>query len=202
MELLKVRMPEPRLEQLLAEDARMAYEPLNMGLSPLLLDFGPDAPWKPNPALWQWSAQQVLPKIETLLHSWPSHPGFWKAWLAWARFHPSRPSVLTFAGTLTLWQPRDKWISSLPPEVHRAVAGELRSDHNYPEMARWLKEAWDGLDKTPAAEVNPGYWEYLKKEREKMREGIVAPLLEALRMMKREGEAKAVETTYREMMNR
>jgi hypothetical protein len=144
----------------------------------------------------------VLPKVEVLLRSWPSHPGYWKAWLAWARFHPAKISVVAFADTLTLWQPREKWIGSLPPEVHRAVADELRRERNYPEMVRWLMEAWEGLDKTPAPKVDPDSWAYIKKEREKVREAVVVPLKEALRMLRREEEAKAVETTYREMMNR
>jgi hypothetical protein len=202
MALLKARMPEPRLEELLAEDARATFEPENMGLTPLLLDFGPDASWKPDPRLWQWSAQQVLPRLESLLRAWPSHPGFWKAWLAWARFHPSRPSVVSFAGTLSLWQSRDQWIGALPPEVHRTVATELRADKNYPEIVRWLEDAWRGVDKTPAAKVDPDTWSYLKPEREKLREGIVTPLAESLRMLKRDPVARAVEAAYKAMMIR
>lgn len=202
MALLKARMPEPRLEELLAEDARATCEPEHMGLTPLGLDFGPDASWKPDPRLWQWSAQQVLPRLERLLRAWPSHPGFWKAWLAWARFHPSRPSIVSFAGTLSLWQSRDRWIGALPPEVHRMVAGELRADKNYPEMLRWFEDAWRGVDKTPAANVDADDWIHLKSEREKLRGSIVIPLVESLRMLNRDPEARAAEAAYKVLLTR
>lgn len=200
-DLLKTRMPEPRLEELMAEDARMICEPDPQGAG--LLDFGPDAPWKPKVDLWQWSSQQVLPRIEAGLRSWPQSRRLWEGWLAWARFHPANPSVAALANSLTLWRPRATWVGNLPPEVHRAMADELRKDRNYLELARWLGDAWAAVDKTPPSQLDPpDSWEYLKPEREKLHGAIVAPLAEALRFLKREGEAKAVEATYAEMMKR
>jgi len=46
-------------------------------------------------------ARTAADQVESLLRRWPSHPGGWKAWLAWARFHPARPSLVAFARTLT-----------------------------------------------------------------------------------------------------
>jgi len=57
--------------------------------------------------MWQWSSQQVLPNLETLLHAWPSQIGLWQAWLSWARFHPARPSVVAFEHRLPTWRAKD-----------------------------------------------------------------------------------------------
>jgi hypothetical protein len=200
--ILKARMPEPRLEPLLAEDASVAFTaPYVYGGTPPL-DFGPDAPWKPDPALWQWSAQQVLPRVEARLRSWPSDPGLWRVWLAWAPFHPSRPSVVAFADTLPVLRSRSAWLGSLPPEVLGAVAQELRRVRNHPELVRWLGEAWEGLDRSPGSQVDPAFWPYLVKDREKLRQALVTPLAEAYRALGRLDEAKALEADYLEMMKR
>jgi hypothetical protein len=199
--VLKRRMPEPRLEPLLAEDARVAFE-MPFDLGPVPVDFGPDAPWKPDPSLWQWSAQQVLPRVEALLRSWPSRAGLWKAWLSWAKFHPSRPSVVAFADTLVIMRSRQAWLGSLPLAVHAAVTQELRKDRNHPELIRWLGDAWEGLDRRPASKVPPGIWPSLAKEREQLREALVAPLAEAYRALGRQDDAKALEAAYQEMMKR
>jgi len=201
MALLKTRMPEPRLERVLAEDARAAFQPADFGFQDYPLDFGPDAPWKPDPALWQWSAQQVLPRLETLLRSWPNQQAVWKAWLAWARFHPDRPSVVAFSGTLTLWTSRERWMGGLPLEVLRAVTEELRRDRNYPELVRWLGAAWRArLEEhrnttTTMVDERRKNWEALGP-------ALVTPLAEMLRLTARPDQAREVETTYRDMLAR
>ncbi len=199
--LLKARMPEPRLERVLAEDARAAFPPAEMGFQDYPLDFGPDAPWKPDPALWQWSAQQVLPRLESLLRSWPNQQAVWKAWLAWARFHPERPSVVAFSGTLTLWTSRERWMGGLSLEVLRAVTEELRRDRNYPELARWLDAAWRAR-LAQRRNTTTTYVEEQRKDWEALGPALVAPLVETLRLIGRPDQARDVETTYRDIMAR
>jgi len=196
--LLKARMPEPRLERILAEDARACYPPAEYGFLNYVLDFGPDAPWKPDPTLWQWSAQQVLPRLEVLLRSWPNQPAIWKAWVAWARFHPARPSVVALAGTLTLWTDRERWIGRLPLEVLRAVTEELRRDRNYPELARWLGTAWEARARRKGRALQG--WE--RDQWEALGPALVTPLVETLRLTGRPDQAREVETTYRDILAR
>lgn len=202
MALLIPRMPEPRLEPLLAEDARVASGTPSLGLPPHLLAFGPDAPWMPDPALWQWSSQQVLPRIETLLRSWPRRKDYWKDWLAWARFHPSKPAVTDFAGSLTIWGDATRWLGSLPPEVAQAIVAELRRTGDFSGMVRWLGGIWEGTDHTPAASLTEQAWTWEKNDREKLLQAVVEPLCEAYCVLKRPEDAKAAETTYRLMMAR
>ena len=198
MALLKARMPEPRLEPILAEDARACYPPAEHPIFNYALDFGPDAPWKPDPALWQWSAQQVLPRLEVLLRSWPDQPAIWKAWVAWARFHPARPSVVALAGTLTLWTDRERWIGLLPLEVLRAVTEELRRDRNYPELARWLGTAWEARARRSDGALQD--WE--REQWVALGPALVTPLAETLRLTGRPDQARGVETTYRDILAR
>ncbi|BDU71737.1 hypothetical protein [Mesoterricola silvestris] len=195
--LLKARMPDKRLEPLLAEDARAAHLPGMSGSSPYGLDFGPDAAWKPDPALWQWSAQQVLPGLERLLRSWPSAPDPWKAWLAWARFHPDRPSVVALARTLVLWTPEERWMGQLPLDVLQAVTEELRRDRNYPELARWLGAAWEARSAT----VGRGLPSWQRPEWQAMGPALVQPLAETLRLLGLREKALEVEKTYRNALS-
>lgn len=195
MALLAARMPEPRLEPLLAEDARIAFDA--PGTVPAA-----SAPWKPNPALWQWSAQQALPRIEALLRSWPSDPGLWRAWLAWARFHPLKPSVTVLARDLAVWGGRSRWLGALSPEAHQAVAAELRKGGDYEEIVRWLGDAWEGMDRRPGDQLTDGEWEALRAYRQKLRPAVVAPLAEAYRMLERPEDALALEAAYHLMMVR
>lgn len=199
--LLKARMPEPRLERVLAEDARAAFQPEEFTFQDYPLDFGPNAPWKPDPALWQWSAQQVLPRLETLLRSWPNQQAVWKAWLAWSRFHPDHPSVVAFSGTLTLWTSRERWMGGLSLEVLQAVTEELRRDRNYPELVRWLDAAWQArlgerrMTRTTLVEERRKAWEELGS-------ALVTPLADTLRLTGRPDQAHDVETTYRDILSR
>ena len=199
--VLKARMPEPRLERVLAEDARVAFQPAEMGFLDYPLDFRPDAPWKPDPALWQWSAQQVLPRLETLLRSWPNQQAVWKAWLAWARFHPDRPSVVAFSGTLTLWTSRERWMGGLSLEVLQAVTEELRRERNYPELVRWLDAAWQARLEQRRTTTTTMVDER-RKDWEELGPALVTPLAETLRLTGRPDQAREVETTYRDILSR
>jgi hypothetical protein len=202
LKLLMTRMPEPRLEPRLAADARATCLPSVVMMGAEYLDFGPDAPWKPDEALWQWSAQQVLPQVEAQLRSWPSHAGLWRSWLAWARFHPAHPSPVALADTLPLWGDRDAWVGPLPMEVHLAVAAELRRTRAYPQLAAWMEAAWAHVGKEAGTEVEAGEWEDRKTLLERLRPAVVDPLVESLRLLQRTEEARQVELTYRRMITR
>ena len=205
LELLKHRMPEPRLEPTLAEDARVVMASLyEMAFPPLPLDFGPKAPWKPDPSLWQWSALQVLPRLEQLLRSWPNNASYWQAWTAWSRFHPLRPSPRDLARTLELRGTQESWMRDLNPAVHGAVSDALKRDPDYRAMADWLLDAWDVQDHTPANEVPADQWEqpWRAEHLEALKQGIIIPLTEALVALGLPREADAIKLEFRRMTRR
>ena len=81
-DLLLKRMPDRRLEPLLAQDAAQAL---------VTLEFDPQAPWKPDPEVWGQAAQQALPQLEQALRAWPNRIHLWQAWISWAPVPPVPP---------------------------------------------------------------------------------------------------------------
>jgi hypothetical protein len=188
---LLARMPEPRLEPTLARDAAVAR---------IALDFGPDAPWKPDPDLWAAAAQEALPRIEEELRSWPGRTSLWAAWIGWARFHPRQPSVLAMAQSLPYWSPRSDWRAGLPFQVQRAVAGELRRQGSFDLMRTWFRAAWDALDQRPLASLRPGERSWVLERRREEDTAVFQPLREALRALRCGQEQMEVERAFGAMI--
>jgi len=201
LELLKARMPEPRLEPLLVEDERAVWHSdLGKGMP---LPFGPEAPWHPDPALWQWAATQALPILQDKLEQWPGSGALWIDWVFWSQFHPAKPSPAALAGTLPIWGPRERWAMVLPIEVHRAVGQALRARGDRKGMVEWYTWAWEAQPRTPATELSQDEWDgYLQKSLKEFGEAVVKPLEEALVALGRSGEARDVERTFRTMTTR
>lgn len=186
------RMPNGHLEPALAEDARLGKVPVEIR----------SKAWTPNPELWQWAALKVLPEAERELQAWPTRTSAWRLWMAWARFHPSNPSPLSFARTLPVWGSGSRWASRLPKEVHATVAEELRAAGRFEEMRAWFQEAWDGLDKRPLPSFRAygNFRAMILQQRREQGESIAAPLKEALTVLRRTAEAKQVDEALREML--
>lgn len=192
--LLEARMPEPRLEARLVEDERLALH--GDDAKAPLLTFGPEAPWHPDPALWQWAALQMLPVLQARLERWPGSPSLWLDWVAWSRFHPAKPSPVALARSLTFWErPRT---AELPPSVHKAVAQALRARGDLKGLSEWLWEAWEAMPRTPAADYTEENWNGFARESLKdLGEAVVKPLEEVLTALGRSTEAREVERTFR-----
>ena len=130
-DLLLRRMPDPRLEPILAEDAARAL--VDPGVRPRgLLEARPRTvgrrrPTGPAPA---WSRPSA-PGPTAPTCGAPGSPGPGST--------PARPSVLALAQGTAFWSPRGDWRGWLPYEVHRAVAAELRAQGNYPAMREWFR---------------------------------------------------------------
>lgn len=183
LDLLRARMPNRHLEERLVEDARL-----------LRARIQGDETWTPDPGLWQWAAQQVLPTLEADLERWPDRAEGWRAWIAWARLHARTPSALEFARRLPQWDLDPAWSSQLPPEVHKAVAEELRSRGRFEEQREWFQAAWEGLDRRPARRGPGGRVPpWLANQRRPLREAIVDPLREALQVLRRDAELLALD---------
>jgi hypothetical protein len=181
-ELLLKRMPNPALEPLLALDAREAFIPP---------PFEPEASWHPDPDLWQKTALLVLPVLEAQLRRWPMDDRTWKAWAAWSRFHPDKPSVLSLARNLPLRPGLAP--TSLPPAAQEAVASEFRRLGDPAGMRAWFLAALEGMEAYACAVEDPVRPGPRRAPGPGMREAVLAPLREALKALGRPEELREVE---------
>jgi hypothetical protein len=191
-QLLK-RMPDRRLEGLLAEDAAAAQ---------ITLEFDPQAPWKPDPEIWAAAAATVLPALEAELRAWPNRSYLWRAWVSWARFHPVQPSVLGLAQSVAFWSPRWDWRAWLPFEVQREVAGELRRQGNYTAMRDWFRAVWETIDHRPLRSLHPSERAWVLERRRDEATTVYKPLDEALGALQCTAEQAELERQFAEMMGR
>jgi hypothetical protein len=192
-DLLVKRMPDRRLEPLLAQDAAQILAPL---------EFDPQAPWRPDPELWGQAALQALPALEQLLRSWPNRPYLWQAWLSWARFHPARPSVLALVQSVSFWSPRGDWRGWLPYEVQRAVAAELRAQGDFATMRDWFRGIWEQLDRRPLRQLHRGERSWVLERRREEETAVYRPLRDALAALESTAELAELERTFGEMVGR
>ncbi len=192
-DLLLRRMPDPRLEPILAQDAARAL---------VTLEFAPSASWKPDPELWADAAQQALPRLEQAIRSWPNRTYLWRAWFSWARFHPRHPSVLALAQGTVFWSPRGDWRGWLPYEVHRAVAAELRAQGNYPAMREWFRSVWEHLDHRPLTSLPNHERAWVMERRREEETAVFRPLREALQVLGCNDERQELERVFGEMTGR
>jgi hypothetical protein len=192
-DLVMRRMPDRRLEATLAEDAARTHA---------VLEFGPDAEWKPDPGLWSGAASQVLPGLEQLIRTWPNRTHLWRAWITWARFHPARPSVLGLIQSTAFWSPRGEWRAWLPYEVQRAVAAELKRQGSFNAMRDWFQPVWDSLDQRPLRAIYPGEQKWVLERRREEETAVFQPLRDALAALDCTREQAELERAFGEMIGR
>jgi len=197
-ELALGRMPDPRLEATMAEDAAQAL---------VALEFDPKAAWKPDPEVWGAAAMQALPNLEPLVRAWPNRTYLWRAWLSWARFHPARPSVLALAQSVPFWSwspqgDRNAWRAWLPYEVQRAIAEEMRRTGNFTAMRDWFQGVWEALDHRPLSQVYRGERTWVLERRREEETSVYLPLREALTALQCTEELAELDRVFGEMMGR
>ena len=192
-DLLMRRMPDRRLEATLAQDAARTQA---------VLEFDPDAGWKPDPALWADAAAEALPGLERLIHAWPNRTQLWRAWISWARFHPARPSILALVQGTSFWSPGEEWRAWLPYEAQRAVAAELKRQGNFMAMREWFQGVWDGLDHRPLRALHPGERKWVMERRREEETAVFRPLRDALAGLECTQEQVELERVFGEMMGR
>lgn len=146
VQLLKSRVPHPRLTAILLEDM-------------VTLRITPEFEGHPlEPELCSAAARKVLPSIEQRLAHFPSESNSWRAWLGWAQLHPKHPSISAFSDSLTIWGRREKWIQGLPEEVVLAIARDLESQHRWLELRALIQarlSADTGGDPSFLEKANP-----------------------------------------------
>jgi hypothetical protein len=192
-ELVMKRMPDRRLEPILAQDAAKAL---------IALEFDPQAAWKPDLGLWGGAAQQALPALEQAIRTWPNRTYLWRAWISWSRFHPAQPSVLALAQSTAFWSPRGDWRSWLPYEVQRSVAAELKRQGNYTAMREWFRAVWETLDHRPLRTLYRGEQTWVMERRREEETAVFQPLRDALAALKCTQEQTELERVFGEMMGR
>ena len=192
-QVLLTRMPDRRLEPILAEDAARAH---------LTLPFDPGAPWKPDENVWGGAAQAVLPELEALLKAWPTDNELWQAWVSWAHFHPGRPSILLLAQGLPYWNPAGDWRAGLPFGVLRTVAAELRSQGSFQAMRDWFQASWDKLDHRPLKDLRPWERHWVQTRRADEETAVFQPLRDALRGLGLTEQQLELERVFGAMMGR
>ena len=192
-ELIMRRMPDRRLEPLLAQDAAKAL---------VALEFDPKAAWKPDPGLWGDAAVEALPALEQAIRTWPNRTYLWRAWLSWARFHPAQPSVLALAQSTAFWSPRGEWRSWLPYEVQRAVASEFKRQGQFSAMRDWFRTVWDSLDHRPLRALYRGEQSWVAERRREEETAVFQPLRDALAALACTEEQAELERVFGEMMGR
>lgn len=126
-QLLRNRLPQPRLEADFRLDAEAALLPVT-----------PQGAWSPSGEAWRSSAQRVLPRLEESLRHWPSDLGAWKAWLAWSELAALKPKAAALAATLEPW-PRLRF------EAEQIIARQLRNRGDWKALQTFAQDRWDAL---------------------------------------------------------
>ncbi|HJW34453.1 MAG TPA: hypothetical protein VJ505_14000 [Holophagaceae bacterium] len=132
LQTLRERMPHPRLEALLLEDAQKVTEPF------LAEDF------KPLPDLWLSPARRKSVELEGALTRWPQDTQTWLAWLDW-----SKVAGQGDAAALLLRLP-------LPPldageegplsiGLGRVIAERLQEQGRLKELAAFGRPFWEAM---------------------------------------------------------
>lgn len=174
---LLARMPHPRLEVLLLEDA------IALGEAPFKVG------WTPN-ALWEAAALRQTARAELKLQAHPSQALAWKAWHFWASFRGT-PDAVAKAQELT-FVPADQGevLGDMPRSVFLGVLDELTQRNQAKEAGRWARFTWErylkpglenpALRRSMAVDLN-GKEAWLRDHASQQITALIRPLAEALR---------------------
>lgn len=170
-------------ENLAAEDARLA--PFSL----------PEAAgWKPPADLWRPQAARVLPALERELVAWPSRAPLWRTWVRWAALHPGKPSLANLLHRAVPFGDPGEWRASLPKEVHRALAAELRSAQKFEAMQTWFAPAFKAASEAMAVDLTQPATR--PQRLQALHDTFASPLKEALLALGRTREFKELETAF------
>jgi len=135
LEALRSRMPHPRLEARLLDDARLISS-----------SFHPSREWKRSDARWETEAKRVLPMLEDRLRRWPDSLDAWTLWLDWSEVHPGNPAPGRLINFLPSWRSHPlpgRAQVPLPMPVFKLVAERLKARGAWPALSDWCKAFWE-----------------------------------------------------------
>jgi hypothetical protein len=185
--LLQGRLPQKAFEARLAEDAALAE---------LAFDFSPADPRIQEPELWKIKAKRTLPNVEAALQRWPSNTGLWRSWIAWNTFREKPLLIPDFAESLTVYGPRNAFISRLPTSVHEAVIRQCRERKRPDAMRDWFDAAFQGLRPFFFAGEAQNQMESEQKQEKVIHDGMV----EALNTLGRKAELADFEKAWQQRL--
>ena len=135
LRILQTRMPHPRLELLLMEDAATLQEPFL---------FPADLAEKLQKPLWEGAARRVLPELEAQLQHWPEDSDTWKAWLDWTHM-VGKGDVQALMARLDLVPTTPTEEGPLPYRLASDLAEHLKAQGRSTELAAWGRPFWPHL---------------------------------------------------------
>jgi len=135
LRLLQSRMPHPRLELLLMEDALSLQEPF---LFPV------DLAEKLQKPLWESAARRILPVLEAQLRRWPEDAEAWTAWLDWTRM-AGNGDAAALLGRLDLPPTDPVEEGPLPYALATELSEHLKAQERLTELAAWGRPFWPHL---------------------------------------------------------
>ena len=129
---LKERMPHPRLEALLLEDAQK----LNSGFLP--------ESFKPLPELWAGPARRKTAELEGALARWPQSLPLWRAWLDWSQVAgQGDAAALLQALPQPPMMPGEE--GPLPADLGASIASHLEELGRWKELAAFGRPFWESM---------------------------------------------------------
>lgn len=199
LRLLQARMPHPRLELLLREDALALQEPF---LHPADLEEKLQRP------LWEGAARRILPELEARIRRWPEDPEAWTAWLDWTRM-AGQGDAAALLGGLDLVPRNPAEEGPLPFRLAADLASHLKAQGRRAELAAWGRPFWPhlrallpaALEQAKGASRQPpsgaeaqARWAAAREAASRLQEGqaILRPWVGALRATGGAAEAEAV----------
>ncbi|MBI3132419.1 MAG: hypothetical protein HYZ13_13965 [Acidobacteria bacterium] len=129
---LKERMPHPRLEALLLEDAQK----LDSGFLP--------EGFKPLPELWAGPARRKTTELEGALARWPQSLPLWRAWLDWSQVAgQGDAAALLQALPQPPLEPGEE--GPLPADLGGSIANRLEELGRLKELAAFGRPFWESM---------------------------------------------------------
>jgi hypothetical protein len=133
LQLLRPRLPNPRLEALFVAD-----------LEACALPIGP-LPFHPDGAVWTTAAHRLTARLQERLAHWPFDRLAWAAYADWSALDPKAPSPGAFLGTLETWpwQLGRSLPGPLPAPVALDVGQSLEAQGSWKDVDVWFSALWE-----------------------------------------------------------
>lgn len=133
LRVLQARLADRRLEPMLAEDARKALVPLDLG----------ELKWDEN--LWFEHGKRAVADLEDHLRRWPLDAERWQALAFWSSFLPTHPGPAPLRASLPTWKgPLPLPIFAASP-IQAAPEAPLKRLGRWDRLLAWADQAWEAL---------------------------------------------------------